>query len=466
MYNEHIMNFEQTLKNIPAQPKKIFFWVKLAILAIFLVAIVITATHFYIQNKSSQVKGTSTSQEMNEDKNIYLAFTDEIYDKIQEHYWNKISNEDLSNLYKLATEKINGKPVEVFFNDKPGVNAMVEKVMTDMTDEQKKEFVVNLNNTVLANLEPFGRGGLFSQQQEEELKNEVSNVDSSTDLYQVLDIDKDSSNQEIQENYEQKREELDQIVQDKTKTEEEIQTAQEKLALVDRAYETLGNQEERQLYNQSGIESTVDSRLVTPNIFYLHLKKMSPTSFEEFQRAANSVDDQPDSLNTLILDLRDNIGGSVDLMQWFLGPFIGQNNLAYEFYHQEEYEPFKTLAGWLPSLVRYKKVVILINGNVQSSAEVMAATLKKYNVGVLVGTRTKGWGTIEKIFPLDNQIDPKQKYSIFLVHSITLRDDNQPIEGRGVEPHINIENPDWKNQLLAYFNYPQLAEVIQDLWNK
>jgi len=117
----------------------------------------------------------------------------------------------------------------------------------------------------------------------------------------------------------------------------------------------------------------------------------------------------------------------------------------------------------LTSLVRYKKVVILINGNTQSSAEAMAAALKKYNVGVLLGTPTRGWGTVEKVFPLSQQQDKNNKYSIFLVHSLVLADDGQPIEGRGVTPTIDIRSADWKKQLQAYFNYPELISKLDQL---
>jgi C-terminal processing protease CtpA/Prc len=121
------------------------------------------------------------------------------------------------------------------------------------------------------------------------------------------------------------------------------------------------------------------------------------------------------------------------------------------------------VTGWLNSLVRYKKVVILINGGSQSTAEVMAATLKKYNVGVLVGTHTKGWGTVEKVFPLDNQIAGDEKFSLFLVHHITLRDDGQPIEGRGVDPMIDITSKDWQKELLQRFGDQNLVTAVENL---
>ena len=108
-------------------------------------------------------------------------------------------------------------------------------------------------------------------------------------------------------------------------------------------------------------------------------------------------------------------------------------------------------------------MLILADNQTQSSAEIIVATLKKYNVGVTVGTTTKGWGTVEKVFALDHQIDQLEKYSMFLVHSLTLREDGQPIEGKGVDPLVNINDPTWEKQLSEFFDSPEIIQAIRNL---
>ncbi|MEK7203223.1 MAG: S41 family peptidase, partial [Patescibacteria group bacterium] len=223
--------------------------------------------------------------------------------------------------------------------------------------------------------------------------------------------------------------------------------------------------ERKQKYDSFGIEPTILYRLIKPNILHLRITRFSPTTLDEFQKATEAVD-KGEILDTLILDLRNNIGGAIDAMPYFLGPFIGKDQYAYEYYRQGEREPYKTVVGWLPSLVRYKKVIILIDDKAQSSAELMAASLKKYNVGVTVGVPTKGWGTIERVFELENQISPAEIYSMFLVHTITLRDDGEPIEGRGVEPLINVQDPSWTKELYKYFNSNEIVSVVKQLWDE
>lgn len=209
--------------------------------------------------------------------------------------------------------------------------------------------------------------------------------------------------------------------------------------------------------------SVDEERMLSPEVAYIKIEKISPSTFEEFKNTAFQIDTEGGKkLNSLILDLRDNVGGSIDILPYFLGPFIGNDQYAYDFYHKGEKKSHRTKTGWLNSLIRYKKVVILINGGTQSSAEVMAAVLKRYNVGVLLGEKTKGWGTVEKVFDIENQINPEKTYSLFLVHSLTLRDDNQPIEGRGVTPNISL-GEGWQEKLMDYYSSEALVEAVEEV---
>lgn len=208
------------------------------------------------------------------------------------------------------------------------------------------------------------------------------------------------------------------------------------------------------------VEPTIFTRVIGSNILYLQFKKFSPTSYDEFLKAFENYQNNS-NLNALIFDLRGNVGGAIDTTPYFLGLFLGKNQYAYDFYKKEEYLPFKTPTDKLASVDKFKQIVILVDNQTQSSAEVMIASLKKYHVGVVVGVPTKGWGTVERVFPLDNQISKSERYSIFLVHSITLRDDNQPIEGRGVEPNINLKDAGWEDQLYSYFRNQQLLNALK-----
>ncbi len=84
----------------------------------------------------------------------------------------------------------------------------------------------------------------------------------------------------------------------------------------------------------------------------------------------------------------------------------------------------------------------------------------------MLGTTTKGWGTVEKVYSLKNQIADDETYSMFLVNRVTLRDDGQPIEGRGVDPQISIKDPNWKKELLKKYNYPGIVGAIVEIYQQ
>jgi hypothetical protein len=392
------------------------------------------------------------------EQNSYIAFLSEIYDIIQQNYWNKLEDTQLNKLFILGTEKLTGQQQSTEPKTKAELMMLLTEVIGNYdSDDKRKEFSASLSDIVLANLEPFGRSRLYARKDEQALSNTVQNKNPDINRYDALEVPKEASQSMIENSYKQLAEKWN------PKTNSDPQAPQ-KYAEINEAYKVLKDPESRKVYDISGVEPTMDYKLIRPTIFHMHLSKFSPTTMEELVRVSEKV--TQDSVDTLIFDLRGNIGGAIDGLPYFLGPFIGQNQYAYQFMHQGEITDYKTKTGWLPSLYRYKKVVILIDNNSQSTAEVMAATLKKYNVGVLVGVPTKGWGTVEKVFKVNNQIDPSETYSAFLVHTLTLREDGKPIEGNGVEPLINVTDPTWEQQLYSYFNSQEIVDAVKEIFEE
>jgi len=377
----------------------------------------------------------------------YIVFAMEIWDQIKENYWEKISDDELANIYLLAVDKLTNTSHALKTKDKAGVETLLNESVKEIKDDKKKEFAATLGDMVLANLKPFGRSRLYAEKDQQALSNVVNNVNPEVDRFADLGVEKDASDTEIKQAFEQKS--------------KEATTAAQKEA-VTQAYEVLKDEASRKTYEVSGVEPTIEYKLLNPRVFYTHLTKFSPTTLEEFARVTEKVD-KGSSLDTLIFDLRGNIGGAIDGLPYFLGPFIGPDTLGYQFYRQGEKENYFTKTGWMNSLVRYDKVIILIDENSQSTAEVMAASLKKFNVGVVLGNTTKGWGTVERVIPLKNQIADDEKFSLFLVHRVTLRDDGQPIEGRGVDPAISIADPNWKKTLLNKYNFPEIVKAVEEV---
>jgi len=372
-------------------------------------------------------------------------FLNEVYGKVKENYWDNISDPQLIDLFRLASQK-EGLILPARIE---GKESLISQILNSNPDDKK---IANIVGTVLASLQPTGRSGLYTEKQEVALKNTVSNINPEKDLYGDLGVTKGASQEAVEKAFKEKEQNL---------KADGSPAAQEKLKKITYAKEVLTEDAQKQNYDAGGIEPTIFTEVISPGILYMQFKKFSPTSYEEFIKAFESHKDT--NLNSLIFDLRGNVGGAIDATSYFLGHFLGKDQYAFDFYHKGGYEPFKTPTEKLPTISKFKQVVVLVDQNTQSSAEMMAAALKRYHIGVVVGVPTKGWGTVERVFPLDNQISQDEKYSLFLVHSITLRDDNLPIEGRGVEPNINITSSSWQDQLFSYFRNQVLINTVKDV---
>ncbi len=422
-------------------PRKI-----LVILAIFLFGA--AAIYIYYLNSPRQ---HSVNQA---EKNTPRAFISEIYDKVKENYWNNVSETELLEMFRLSIDRSGEQQISVAkFEGKDKLLNYISDMTVSLDEERKVRFLTSVVSSVLINLKPAGRSSLYTEKLEAQLKNTVENINPDKDLYKDLGLAKGASEAAVTKAYIEQAKELE---------EKSTPESQEKLKQISYAKEVLTEKDKKEKYDQKGIEPTIFSKVYKSSILYIQFKKFSPTALEEFQKAFEAYKDD-NELVSLMLDLRGNIGGAIDSTAYFLGFFLGKNQYAFDFYHKGEYQPFKTSTDKLPSLEKYKQVVVLVDQNTQSSAEMMAASIKKYHLGVVLGVPTKGWGTVERVFPLDNQITSKEKYSIFLVHSITLRDDNQPIEGRGVEPDININSSDWEKQLFNYFRNAALTSAVKQV---
>ncbi|MCL5795346.1 MAG: DnaJ domain-containing protein, partial [Patescibacteria group bacterium] len=248
---------------------------------------------------------TPTKQILNIERNTPRAFVSEIYDKLKENYWDNISDAQLLDLFKLSLER-NGATLTVAkLDNKEKLLDNIDKTVNDLKEEQKEKFVVTIASQVLASLSPNGRSGLYTQKNEEQLKNTVSNINPEKDLYKDLGLPKGATESAVNQAYQQKAEELK-----KDKSPE----AQEKLKQLTYAKGVLTNKDQKEKYDQNKIEPTIFTKVIEPGILYLQFKKFAPTSLEEFQKAFNAYQNNV-QLNALILDLRGNIGGA-NFLNW------------------------------------------------------------------------------------------------------------------------------------------------------
>lgn len=388
-----------------------------------------------------------------QEANVYVRFDMEAYDKITANYWQKVADADLAALYQLSLQKAEGTttlPV-LATKDRTGVAAMLGTAMAEATSTvAEKSLALNVVTIALYNLAPAGRDSLLAQAQEVALRNEVANVNPSTNLYNAIGLATTSSVEAVQSAYAATKAALAASTSPAAKA--ELQKAAY-------AAEVLTNTNDKALYDQAHIEPTVFPHIIGHTL-YLDISQISPTTLQEFVQAVDTASTTP-GLDSMILDLRGNIGGALDFAPAFLGLFIGQNQYAFDFFHQGNYLPQRTTEPEFTELARYRDIALLTDNMTQSTAEIVTAMFKRFNLGHVVGGTTRGWGTVENTTPLTTVIDPSASYALLLVQYITLRDDGQPIEGRGVDPNVNISDKNWQQELPTYFRSQSLISALE-----
>lgn len=136
-------------------------------------------------------------------------------------------------------------------------------------------------------------------------------------------------------------------------------------------------------------------------------------------------------LERLVVDLRGNRGGVFEKLIEVANLFLNDGQVIVKTKTRDaditEYKA-KSLA-WSPQT----KLLVLVDADTSSSAEVLAASLKENRNATLVGTKTAGKWTVESVEKLPN--DYSIKYSVLKVESAN----GKNYDGIGIAPSLEIE---------------------------
>ncbi len=425
---------------------------KVVLIGLILIGIVVLTQGAYVLSKKYIHTGKPSVMQS---KEVYTDFVMEVYDIIQKNYWMKVPDDNMARLFQASVEKaakLDTVPTLVT-SDKAGVAQMVAQALKNATStEARKQLTLGILTVATYNLEPVGRNGMYSHVQEKALRQNVSNVNPDTNLYANLGVEKGAPAAVVEKAYEEKA---------KVLVASSAPEAKVELKKIAYAKKVLTNENNKKMYDESQIEPTINGKIIGTTL-YLAISKISPTTLVEFGNIVLSASTTP-RLDSMVIDFRGNIGGALDFIQVFLGAFIGDKQYAFDLFHQGDYQVQRTTITKFEPLARYKELAILTDNMTQSTAEATAATFKRLRLATVIGETTRGWGTVENTFPVKTVIDENQSYSVFLVHSLTLRDDNIPIEGKGVTPDIDVKDKNFASSLRAKLRNPSLIKAVEQM---
>lgn len=427
------------------------------------IAIFITTSYKIFILNTAYITVLNSNYKTIEESDVYVRFGMEAYDKILENYWmppGKYSQNnipELPEIFNLALQRVkNINNTSTTTNTREDVSKLIYNTINSTSDvSEKKQIILSVVNTVLIYLLPQGRSSLQSTQQKNDFRQIVNNINPSNNLYQNLGIKENSSSEEVVKAYKEKEKELKEI-----KTPE----AESDLKKIEYAKKVLTDPATKNLYDQTKIEPTVFPHVFDKTL-YLYISRISPVAFQEFVKAISDYSSNTE-LDSMIMDFRGNIGGSLDFLPNILGLFIGQNQYAFDLYNKGDKSVQRTSQNKLKELERYKDIAILTDNSTKSTAELTPEMFRHFNLAHIVGTKTGGWGTIENNYKMDTVIDPNEQFYLLLVNNLTLREDNLLIQGVGVDPDVDISDLNWKDKLNKYFDSQSLIKTLKNIATK
>ncbi|NDW07844.1 S41 family peptidase [Jiella pacifica] len=174
---------------------------------------------------------------------------------------------------------------------------------------------------------------------------------------------------------------------------------------------------------------------IEDGIGYIKLLRFSEQTTIGLQEAIAEIEAETgdDELTGYVLDLRRNPGGLLDEAVSVADVFLDQGEIvSTRGRNAEETRRYNARAG---DEIDGKPLVVLINGGSASASEIVAGALQDQRRATVVGSRSFGKGSVQTILPLGADGALRLTTALYYTPS------NRSIQGRGIDPDIEVEQP-------------------------
>jgi carboxyl-terminal processing protease len=143
------------------------------------------------------------------------------------------------------------------------------------------------------------------------------------------------------------------------------------------------------------IES-IKSKMVDADIGYVRLTEFTQRSAQDFDSALKAL--KPKGMKSLIVDLRNNPGGLLNVAVDVCRLFVGNSKLI--VYTEGRRQPRQEFRADAVAPYAGVPMVILVNHGSASGSEIFAGCLQDYHRAVILGSETFGKGSVQSVIPL------------------------------------------------------------------
>ena len=186
---------------------------------------------------------------------------------------------------------------------------------------------------------------------------------------------------------------------------------------------------------------TVSYEMKENQIGYIRVSEFDTVTYDQFKEALDDLEKQ--GMQGLIVDLRNNPGGSLDTVTNMLRLLLPEGTIV-----STKDKNGKTDEITCDGTHEFKKpMAVLVNQYSASASEIFSGAVQDYGTAKIVGVTTYGKGVVQQLMDLGDGTCLKVTIAEYYTPN------GRSINGKGVEPDVEVEyqydeeNPKADNQL-------------------
>jgi carboxyl-terminal processing protease len=167
-------------------------------------------------------------------------------------------------------------------------------------------------------------------------------------------------------------------------------------------------------------------------LLHIRISDFYPNTVDQLQKVL--IESQKKGITKgIILDIRNNPGGTISAVVDVADQFLSENILLYDISGNGRRSQWKTTNDGLAINV---PMVVLINKGSASASEVLAGALQDYNRAPLIGETTYGKGSVNILRRLSND------GGLYLTWALWYTPSGRMINNSGLKPNIVVTDQD------------------------
>ncbi|WP_018591914.1 S41 family peptidase [Terrisporobacter glycolicus] len=175
------------------------------------------------------------------------------------------------------------------------------------------------------------------------------------------------------------------------------------------------------------VTKSVSNEVMDNNIGYLRIKSFDENTYKEFKENLSALESK--GVKGLVIDLRDNPGGLLDVCVDIADDLIGKGTIVYTKDNTGNKEYYKSDDKQVDM-----PIAVLINGGSASASEILTAALVDNNKAIAIGETSFGKGLVQSVKGLKDGTG----YKLTTAQYFTPNGDY--INGKGITPKIKETN--------------------------